>query len=92
MVRPNLSSTQIMRNEGQSYVEVDGQHSENKNRKGNSSCDAGENSERNSDNEKEGHNESVDGIEECHFDDDDDDDDDDVTETRLVVHDYKKIP
>jgi hypothetical protein len=74
-----------MRNKGQSYVEIDSQHPENKNRKGNGGCDAGEDSERNSDDEEKGHNESVDGIEECHFDSD-------VTETRLVAHDYKEIP
>jgi hypothetical protein len=84
-VRPNLSSSHVMRNKGQSYVEIDSQHPENKNRKGNGGCDAGEDSERNSDDEEKGHNESVDGIEECHFDSD-------VTETRLVAHDYKEIP
>ena len=67
MVWPNLSSAQVMRDEGQSYVQIDGQYSENKNRKGNGSCDTCENSERNSDDEKEGHDESVDGIEKSHF-------------------------
>lgn len=66
-VRSNFSPTQVMRNKGQSYVEVDSQHPEDKNRKGNGSCDAGKDSERNSDDEEEGHNKSVDGIEECHF-------------------------
>lgn len=69
MVRPNLSTTQVVWDEGQSYVEVDGQHSENKNGEGNSSCDAGEDSERNSDDKKKGHDKSVDRVEERHIDD-----------------------
>jgi hypothetical protein len=68
MVRASLTSTQIMRNEGESNVEVHCQNSEDENRESDSSCDTSEDSKRNRDNKQEGHDEGVYRVEECHID------------------------
>lgn len=62
----SLAAAQVMRNEGESDVDVDGEDTEDEDGKGDCGGDACKESQRNSDDEEKWHDKGVDGIEERH--------------------------
>jgi hypothetical protein len=66
MIGTSLAAAQVMRNEGQSDVDVDSEDTEDEDGKGDCGGDAGKQSQRNSNNEEKWHDKGVDGVEERH--------------------------
>lgn len=66
MVGTSFATAQVMRNEGQGDVDVDGEDTEDQDGKGDSGSDTSKEGQRDSDDEEERHDKGVDGVEERH--------------------------